>query len=189
MLTDEQKQERDEQIILLTLDNWSARQICNELRVSTRTVQKVRNSNGIHDQYHRKKEKDTQYRDRQIIRLTKLKVTTKQIAELLNCSERTVSRVRRDNECMVVPAAKPYTEQELLIAKEVLDAGGSYAEAARTISGPGASGQSLKAKLPGYRTWTRKESRDYAALVRKLNKLSNYPTTPRPGIIGKGPSF
>ena len=189
MLTDDQKKKRDERIIELTLQDWSTNQIRLALKVSSRTVLNARKSAGIFGNFHTNKAKSAKDRDDQIIRLTRLKVSTKQIAKMLNCSERTVSRVRKNNECMVVPAAKPYTEQELLIAKEVLEAGGSYAEAAKTIRGPGSSGQSLKAKLPGYKTWTRKESSDYAALVRKLNKISNYPTTPRPGIIGKGPSF
>jgi len=133
------------------------------------------------------KEKDK--RDREIIKLTKANKTSKEISQIIGCSERTVVRVRKNSNCMVSPAPKKFTNEELQRAKKILDEGGTYSEALKTIGRHRGSIQSLKKKLPGYKIWTRKESSDYAALVRKLNKLPNYPAPPRPGTIGKGPSF
>ena len=186
MLTDDQKKKRDERIIELTLQDWSTNQIRLALKVSSRTVLNARKSAGIFGNFHTNKAKSAKDRDDQIIRLTRLKVSTKQIAKMLNCSERTVSRVRKNNNCLVQPPSKPFTKDELEKAKAILENGGTYTEAAKTIRGNGSSGQSLKAKLPGYKVWTRKESSNHAALVRKFNKLSTYPPTPRPGIIEKG---
>lgn len=87
--------------------------------------------------------------DELIVRLTTVdKLPAGLVAEMANCTKRTVGRaLRRAKVPPVQPARPPYTEDELRWARMMLSEGTPYVEVAATL---GRDSRRLAQKLPGY---------------------------------------
>jgi hypothetical protein len=105
-------------------------------------------------------------RDLVIYQLTDIGLPASEIATKLGISPRTVARVRTRDKGYVNP--EPMSACEIERAKAMLEEGVCYTEVARTI---GRSPKVVMKRVPGYRRWTKSEASEYAAFVRKLNRL------------------
>jgi hypothetical protein len=105
-------------------------------------------------------------RRRQIVALTQAGLSARQIAEQLGVNVRTVGRHRVDVG-IAQPPQRPLTAREILRAKELLDDGAPYDEAARTI---GRSSAALRDHLPGY-AWDKSKCAQAGVLARAMNRL------------------
>ncbi len=81
-----------------------------------------------------------------VARMTRLGYTAPQIGHHLGVTERTVQRYRVITGT-TQPPQRPFTEEELALARNLLEDGASYGEVARTV---GHDRSSVRRRLPGY---------------------------------------
>lgn len=104
-------------------------------------------------------------RREQVAQMTRDGVHAHEIAKVLGVAERTVVRDRRATGT-AKPPPRPLTPQQLALARQLLDDGCSYAEAARTV---GASTTAIAAHFPG-KGWTPIQGGMWGTYVRRLNQ-------------------
>lgn len=106
------------------------------------------------------------YDREQIAALTRQGKTAAQIAELLGCTERTVSRVRIETGTAkpVSPySGKPVSPERLEQARLMLNDGAPWSEISRTLH---ISEHSLAKHFPGTQ-WTREQMNDLSAAIQR----------------------
>lgn len=102
-----------------------------------------------------------------IVRLYQLGVPVKEIAALVKCSERTVTRWVRDAGIPYRANINPLSPDDLVEAEKMLDDGASYQETARTL---GCGVAVLTRRFPG-RGWTKKQTWEFIHDVRRAKKV------------------
>lgn len=109
---------------------------------------------------------ETALRRTEIERMREQGWTIPQIATSLGVTTRTVDRLMPDR-FKTRTRAPSLTEEELAIAKALLEDGAGYDEAARTI---GRASPNLARRFPGY-ALTRSESLERAHMAKKANSV------------------
>ena len=99
-----------------------------------------------------------------IVELTEQGLSTRQIADVLHITCRSVTRGRRRRGVSLADPATPLTAEQIDHARQMLIDGASYAEVARTI---GCNKETVRRRFPG-RGWTREQSYDYLRTLRQL---------------------
>lgn len=100
--------------------------------------------------------------DERVMRLTRQGMSIPQIAEILGCAERTVSRARK-RVGVARPPHQRFTPEQVAIAEQLFDDGCSCAEVARTIDRLDVSVW----KRWRHRSWTPQQVAEFAAFCRK----------------------
>ena len=111
---------------------------------------------------------DIEERRERVAAMTRREQTTRQIAEALRVTGRTV---RRDRAAIGIakPAPIPATEAQISRAHTLLIDGCSYADAARTV---GLHPKTLRHHLPGY-GWTTEYVREWARFVQQSGRVAS----------------
>jgi hypothetical protein len=110
------------------------------------------------------------YDDARIARLwsAQPRPSIREIAEQVGCAPRTVQRSLRRSEVPPEPCGAPYTDDELALARRLLEDGVPYSEVARTI---GRNAERLAERLPGYGIHDPGERLAIARMFRDFERL------------------
>lgn len=152
-------QERVDQILELSRRGMPYMQIAEKVGVSTATVYKYRQENGLKVQGRELAEE----RRARVAELTKRGMSASLIADILKVTDRTVVRDRKVAG-ISQPGPRLLTPEEVEVVERLLDDGASLTEAARTI-GRNRASLHHNNRFKG-RAWTRQQVADYAALRR-----------------------
>lgn len=106
-----------------------------------------------------------------VITLTQKGNTAPQIAEILNCTIRTVQRHRQSAGLTTNYHFRCFTPEEDERALAMLADGASYAEVGRTL---GRRYQGIARRFPGY-SWTREQTIEYRAVLKAFNAIGTKP--------------
>lgn len=152
---------RRQRVVMMTLQNYTAREIAMRLGVTERTITKDRAATGVS---RTKSPTDTTERREKVAALTHEGWTIAKIAELLRVTERTIER---DREKLKISGPKPrlWTEEEHQHALALIADGCSLSEVADTV---GRSYAAVCDRFPGM-GWTPEQAGQYNRL-RTLRK-------------------
>jgi IS30 family transposase len=109
---------------------------------------------------------DMESRRDRIASLTRQGLTAEQIAQMLDCTTRTVRRARKIRECQVY-LPRPFTPEEVARAEALFDDGCSCAEVARTL---GRDPTVVWHRWP-HRAWTLKQASEMGVLARQARRV------------------
>lgn len=106
-----------------------------------------------------------------IVALTQKGNTAPEIAEMLNCTVRTVQRHRQAAGLTSAYHFRNFTPEEDERALAMLKDGASYAEVGRTL---GRRYQGIAHRFPGY-SWTPEQTIEYRAVLKAFNAIGTRP--------------
>ena len=105
----------------------------------------------------------------EFIRLDRAGLSSRQIAEQMHVTMRTVTRWRTRLGVNRAPAQARTPDALRERARQMIQDGCSFQEAAETI---GVRGETVRGWFPDIPAWTKSQAGAYAALVRRLNKVA-----------------
>lgn len=155
--------EQDARVAELTLAGLTRSEIAQELRLSANQVSLARKRTGIYAPTNGGGRPSIPVG--RVVSLTERNYTTRQIATILGCTDRTVIRARVKAGIAQVPAPR-LTDDQRALADNLITDGASLAEVARTI---GCSYSTIYRHFRG-RGFTRSEIGQYSQLVRSMRR-------------------
>ena len=105
----------------------------------------------------------------EFIRLDRSGLSARQIAERMHVTSRTVVRWRTQAGLSHRPAKIRTPDVLRERARQIIEDGGSFQEAADTI---GVRQQTVRGWFPDIPAWTKSQAGAYAVMVRRLNKVA-----------------